>query len=257
MGRWDTVCPGERGTVLEDTIVVRGVPVSLVFQEYHHDVPQRRGGELLSRPRNVASIERFFGDLTQGEHLQILEWQLAWKEELVRADEICASINVHNSMVATAPQRHDFLALLAQYPGTCVIEFTETFPMPDAMDANQLMRSLRDMGHKTALDDYGTELSGASLVNDIDFEIVKVDRSIVIGARGNATFEPAMRLMVKLLEVLGRHSVVEGIEDEATYHFLRQMGFSTFQGYHFHRPEPILDFLARQPTRSEQALGTR
>lgn len=243
--------------MLEDTIVVRGVPVSLVFQEYHHDLPQRRGGELLSRPRNVASIEQFFRDLTQADHLQVLEWQLAWKEELVRADDICASVNVHNSMVATESQRKDFLALLEGFPGTCVIEFTETYPMPDAADANRLMRGLRDMGHKTALDDYGTELSGASLVNDIDFEIVKVDRSIVIGARGNATFEPAMRLMVKLLEVLGRHSVVEGVEDEATYHFLRQMGFATFQGYHFHRPEPILDFLSRQPSRSDPALETR
>jgi EAL domain-containing protein (putative c-di-GMP-specific phosphodiesterase class I) len=79
----------------------------------------------------------------------------------------------------------------------------------------------------------------------------------VIGARGNPTFEPAMRLMAKLLEVLGRHSVVEGIEDGATYQYLRDMGFTTFQGYHFHRPEPILGFLSRQPRRSEPAVEVR
>ena len=213
-------------------------------------MPQRRAGELLSRPLDVVAREQFFRDLTLAEHLQVLAWQLAWKEELVRVDDICASINVHNSIVATASQRDDFLALLADYPGTCVVEFTESYPMPDAVDANRLMRDLREMGHKNALDDYGTELSGASLVNDIDFEIVKVDRSIVINARDNPTFEPAMRLLAKLLEVLGRHSVVEGIEDAGTYQSLRDMGFTTFQGYHFHRPEPILDFIARQPPRS-------
>lgn len=234
----------------EDSIVVRGIPVSLVFQEYHHDVPQRRAGELLSRPLGVVDIEQFFRDLTLDEHLQVLEWQLAWKEELVRADDICAAVNVHNSIVATESQRDGFLALLAGYPGTGVMEFTESYPMPDSMDANRLMRDLRAMGHQNALDDYGSELSGASLVNDIDFEIVKVDRSIVIGAQGNRTFEPAMRLLAKLLEVLGRHGVVEGIEDEATYRYVRDMGFTTFQGFHFHRPEPILDFLARQPDRS-------
>lgn len=240
--------------MLEDSIVVRGIPVSLVFQEYRHDLPQRRSGELLSRPAGVIALEQFFRDLTLAEHLQVLEWQLEWKDELVRADDICASINVHNSIVATESQRRGFLSLLAGFPGTCVIEFTETYPMPDAMDANRLMRDLREMGHKTALDDFGTELNGASLVNDIDFEIVKVDRSIVIGAQGNPTFEPAMRLMAKLLEVLGRQSVVEGIEDEGTYQYLREMGFTTFQGFHFHRPEPILDFLGRQPHRPESVL---
>jgi EAL domain-containing protein (putative c-di-GMP-specific phosphodiesterase class I) len=229
--------------MLDESIVVRGVPVHLVFQEYHHDVPQRRGGELLSRPDGVESIEQFFRDLTYREHLQVLEWQLAWKDELVRIDDICASVNVHNSIVATETQRMQFLHLLRQYPGTGVIEFTETYPMPDAMDANRLMRDLREMGHKTALDDFGTELSGTSLVNDIDFEIIKVDRSLVLGAR-DVAFEPAMRLMSKLLEVLGRHGVVEGVEDRSTYAFMRGMGFTTFQGYLFHRPEPIGQFLS-------------
>ena len=228
--------------MLDESIVVRGVPVALVFQEYHHDVPQRRGGELLSRPEGVASVDQFFRDLTPREHLQILEWQLAWKDELVRVDDICASVNVHNSLVATERQRTDFLALLRRFPGTGVIEFTETYPMPDPMDANRLMRDLRDLGHKSALDDFGTELSGASLVNDIDFEIIKVDRSLVLGARDQA-YEPAMRLMAKLLQVLGRQGVVEGIEDRSTYEFMRGMGFTTFQGYLFHRPEPIAQFL--------------
>ena len=235
--------------MLDESIVVRGTPVRLMFQEYHHDVPQRRGGELLSRPEGVTSIEQFFRDLTHREHLQVLEWQLAWKDELVRIDDICASVNVHNSIVATEPQRMQFLNLLRQFPGTGVIEFTETYPMPDTMDANRLMRDLREMGHKTALDDFGTELSGSSLVNDIDFEIIKVDRSLVLGARDQA-FEPAMRLMAKLLEVLGRHGVVEGVEDRSTYEFMRGMGFTTFQGYLFHRPEPIEQFVSHALDRS-------
>ena len=243
--------------MLDESIVVRGVPVRLMFQEYHHDVPQRRGGELLSRPEGVTSIEQFFRDLTYREHLQVLEWQLAWKDELVRIDDICASVNVHNSIVATETQRMQFLSLLRQFPGTGVIEFTETYPMPDAMDANRLMRDLRELGHKTALDDFGTELSGTSLVNDIDFEIIKVDRSLVLGARDLA-FEPAMRLMAKLLEVLGRHGVVEGVEDRSTYEFMRGMGFTTFQGYLFHRPEPIGQFVSHALDRGAvQVVGTR
>lgn len=197
------------------TLTLRGIELTAYFQRYHLEpgpqdaAPSRRArGELLSRPpASVPNIERFFSELTVPEHFALLEWHLALAEELSVTCDTQASLNLHNSVVHTEADRRRLLDLISQSPVPLIFEFTETYPMPPPQVANPLLRELRRLGHSTALDDFGSGHSGRSLLTDYDFDAVKIDRSLTFDVAERPERRQLLRLMLRMLQVLGRDHV--------------------------------------------------
>ena len=219
---------------------VDGVVVEPYFQQYVcAKEPDLRRGELLSRPAGVTRIEEFFDGLDYDQNLRILTWQLELKEQFTAETGCRMSINVDNALLDTADQRGAFIRLIGEFPTPATFEFTETHPMPPIDVSNHLLREVRDMGHLSALDDFGTGLNGMSLLTDYDFDVVKIDRSLVYDIASRVEKQKTVRLIYRMLDVLGKRHVVEGIDDEEIHRLLRKSGFTTFQGFLFHRPEPL------------------
>jgi EAL domain-containing protein (putative c-di-GMP-specific phosphodiesterase class I) len=116
--------------------------------------------------------------------------------------------------------------------------------MPIMESSNRFLRELRALGHLSALDDFGTGHNGMSLLTDYDFDVVKVDRSLLTNLLTSSERQRSINLLVQLLDVLGKRHVVEGIENEEVHRYLVDAGFTTFQGFLFHRPEPVAQLLA-------------
>ena len=219
---------------------VDGVTVEPRFQQYAcSKEPDLRRGELLSRPAGHDRVEEFFAGLDYPQHLAILTWQLELKERFSAASGCRMSINVDNALLDTEEQRAALLDLISRFPTPATFEFTETHPMPPVETSNRLLRAVRDMGHMTALDDFGTGLNGMSLLTDYDFDVVKIDRSLVFDIASRVEKQKTVKLINQMLQVLGKRHVVEGVDDEEVYRLLRKAGFTTFQGYLFHRPEEL------------------
>lgn len=218
---------------------VDGITVEPYFQQYEcSKEPDLRRGELLSRPAGISRVEEFFDSLDYAGNLRILTWQLELKEHFTAMTGCRVSINVDNTLLDTDEQRSAFVALIGAYPTPATFEFTETHPMPPVDVSNHLLREVRDLGHLSALDDFGTGLNGMSLLTDYDFDVVKVDRSLIYDIASRVEKQKTVRLIYRMLDVLGKRHVVEGIDDDEVYRLLRKSGFTTFQGYLFHRPEP-------------------
>jgi len=231
------------------SFTVGGVVVEPVFQQYAcSKEPLLLRGELLSRPQGVDRIEEFIANLDYEQQLQLLTSQLEIKEEFTSATSCRMSINVDNSLLDSAAQREAFVALLERYPTPATFEFTETQPMPPVEESNRLLRRLRELGHMTALDDFGTGLNGMSLLTDYDFDVVKVDRSLVFDVVSRVEKQKTLRLINRMLSVLGKRHVVEGIDDDAVYRLLCKAGFTTFQGFLFHEPAPLDQVISRLTT---------
>lgn len=230
----------------EWSLDVDGVVVEPYFQQYEcSKEPDLRRGELLSRPAGIARVEEFFDGLSYDQNLRILTWQLELKEHFSAVTGCRVSINVDNALLDTCDQRAEFIRVLGLFPTAATFEFTETHPMPPVDVSNHLLRDVRALGHLTALDDFGTGLNGMSLLTDYDFDVVKVDRSLVYDIESRIEKQKTVRLINRMLDVLGKRHVVEGIDDEEVYRLLRKAGFTTFQGYLFHRPAPWDDCLDR------------
>lgn len=227
-------------------LTLDGVVIEPYFQQYTcSKEPNLRRGELLSRPMGHARVEEYFEGLDHAQNLAILTWQLQLKEEFTAATACRMSINVDNSLLVTADQRRDFVELVGRYPTPATFEFTETHPMPPVDVSNHVLRSLRELGHLSALDDFGTGLNGMSLLTDYDFDVVKVDRSLSFDIASRVEKQKTLRLIYRMIAVLGKNHVVEGVEDEEVYRLLCKAGFTTYQGYLFHRPVPLGDAIAR------------
>ncbi|MFZ5871806.1 MAG: putative bifunctional diguanylate cyclase/phosphodiesterase, partial [Actinomycetota bacterium] len=136
------------------------------------------------------------------------------------------------------------------------IEVTESSLMSDARQGAAILRELREMGVKLAIDDFGTGYSSLVLLQRLQVDELKIDRSFVgsLGARGND--EILVRSIIELGHNLGLTVVAEGVESGAVSGRLHALGCDRLQGYLVGRPmsrDQMDDFLAAQEEREPSA----
>lgn len=114
-----------------------------------------------------------------------------------------------------------------------VIEITESEPIDPVLGV-ALVRELQQLGCRVAVDDFGARY-GMQTARAIRYpDIVKIDASFLVGARGNST-DGARRLsaMVKLARQTGGEVVIEGVETQEDLDEVKRQGIRWGQGYLF------------------------
>jgi diguanylate cyclase (GGDEF)-like protein len=154
-------------------------------------------------------------------------------------------------------QDGDFERLLASLlagravePGTLKLELTESAAI--AQDgALEMLSRLRACGAGLAIDDFGTGASSLSLLKDLPFDTVKIDRSF-LAEQGdtdeNADGAAVLRSIVNLAHELERVVVVEGVETARDAKWLNEIGCEYAQGFYYSEPLPradVLSYIAR------------
>jgi EAL domain-containing protein (putative c-di-GMP-specific phosphodiesterase class I) len=123
-----------------------------------------------------------------------------------------------------------------------IFEFTESERVEPAHLLG-ILRSYREMGFKTAIDDFGAGYAGLNLLAQFQPDIVKLDMDLIRGIDE----EPAKRTIVqsvsRMLKDLDIDVVCEGVETVGEFQTLRDMGLSLFQGYLI--AEPSFESLTR------------
>jgi len=139
------------------------------------------------------------------------------------------------------------------------LELTEGMVMKQPDKVIPVMRSLRQLGFKISLDDFGMGHSSLSRMKQLPISSLKIDRSFVNGLphnRGDAA-------IVRTILDLGRHMklmvIAEGVETDAQLNFLRQFGCALIQGFIMSRPIPLDELIALHapPSVTEPALAAR
>jgi EAL domain-containing protein (putative c-di-GMP-specific phosphodiesterase class I) len=94
------------------------------------------------------------------------------------------------------------------------------------------------MGVRLALDDFGTGYSSLAYLKRLPVDELKIDRSFVLGLAGSASDGEIVRSTVGLGHNLGLSIVAEGVEDESSLAFLRDVGCDIAQGFFIAKPMP-------------------
>jgi len=214
-----------------------------VAQKYI-DMPsgQLAGVELLTRVRSGSgtnTVETFIHSLTVDGLWAITERQMQEARAIYDQWGVVCSVNIDNRMIESDARANRLVQALEAIPGPMTLEFTETFPMPEPGRVNQLFRRLREAGATISLDDFGSGFNGMSLFTDYDFDVVKIDRSLVQDIADRPQKSSVLKLVGEMIKVLNKQHIVEGIETEEQAQCLLSLGFSRFQGYLYHRPEDI------------------
>ena len=108
-----------------------------------------------------------------------------------------------------------------------------------AIVANQL----KSAGFSLSMDDYGTGYSNMEGIFSLNFDIIKIDKSLLWSAEKKKRGYVILKNSVQMIHDLGRLVLVEGVETEAHIEMLRKLGVDFLQGYYFSKPVPKDDFL--------------
>ena len=124
-----------------------------------------------------------------------------------------------------------------------VIEVTKTGLMQNLAKSLDVLTRLRMKGIKLSIDDFGTGYSSMVQLYQVPFSEIKIDKSFVMQATGDAEAHAIVEITILLAHKLGMTVVSEGIEDQQTWDLLSNMGCDAAQGYLIAKPMPANQLL--------------
>ena len=129
-----------------------------------------------------------------------------------------------------------------------MVEITETTAITDIEESVMFVKSLRDLGCRVAIDDFGAGYSSFHNLRRLDFDIVKIDGAFVKDLPNSPEDQILVRALVDLAQNFAMETVAEWVTDEATAKIVEEAGISYMQGFHFGQPK-IIDFESPQPSK--------
>jgi EAL domain-containing protein (putative c-di-GMP-specific phosphodiesterase class I) len=130
-----------------------------------------------------------------------------------------------------------------------ILEITESALVEDMEMSMTLLRELRGLGVRVALDDFGSDYSSLSYLMRLPVDFVKIDGSFARCLGENPKARVIVEAIISLAHSLGLSAVGEGVESAEQLEHLRSMGCDLVQGYHLARPMPAeeLERLLEKP----------
>jgi len=123
-------------------------------------------------------------------------------------------------------------------PASLKLEVTESTLMTDPQRALAALTRFRDIGVEVAIDDFGTGHASLSYLKQMPVSEIKLDRSFVSDMRTDKQDYTIVRSTIELAHDLGLRVIAEGVEDQATWDLLVELGCDLAQGYYMSRPLP-------------------
>jgi EAL domain-containing protein (putative c-di-GMP-specific phosphodiesterase class I) len=104
---------------------------------------------------------------------------------------------------------------------------------------------MKEIGIRLALDDFGTGYSNFHYFNDLNPDIIKIDRTFTVKAMENEYEFKLLSLMTDMAHNMNMRVCVEGIETQEEYDRVRTLSPDYCQGFYFGRPCPYDEFVEK------------
>ena len=121
------------------------------------------------------------------------------------------------------------------------LELTESAFLEDEAGMYRRMESLRERGFLVSMDDFGTGYSTMNMLKNQTLDEIKIDKEFIRDLEKDKS-RIIIRNTIAMLQQLGVHIVIEGVETEEQKSFLLGCGCTDAQGFLFHRPMPVEAF---------------
>ena len=116
------------------------------------------------------------------------------------------------------------------------IEFTETAYNEDEKMLSKAIRVLNDKGFSASIDDFGSGYSSLSLLENLKFDVLKLDKSLIDTILQNPQSKIVVTNIVRMAKELNMEIVAEGVETRETLQVLKELDCDLIQGYYFDKP---------------------
>lgn len=125
------------------------------------------------------------------------------------------------------------------------IEITESIIGRDFDFMKKQVRRFQDLGFPVWMDDFGSGYSSLDALQSIEFDLLKFDMSFMRKYDEGNSGRIILTDLMKMANALGVDTICEGVETEAQYRFLQEIGCSKVQGFYFCMPIPAAKIAER------------
>ncbi len=129
-------------------------------------------------------------------------------------------------------------------PSRCTFEITETARVRDYKAAAGFADRLTEFGCQVAIDDYGAGFGPFHYLKQVPFDLIKIDGAFIRDMPRNDADQLTVKAIVQIARGLGKTTIAEYVQDDATTQMLREYGVDMAQGYHLGRPVDAAKALA-------------
>ncbi|VAW93020.1 diguanylate cyclase/phosphodiesterase (GGDEF & EAL domains) with PAS/PAC sensor(s) [hydrothermal vent metagenome] len=169
------------------------------------------------------------------------------KNFTVLGDEINGIIAINTSAQSLSDDKFlDFLTSEINKssidPSKLCFEITETSAITNLSLAMDFFASLKKIGCKFALDDFGSGLSSFAYLKNMPVDYLKIDGSFIRDIVDDPIDLAFVESINQIGRVMGIKTIAEYVENEQIYNLIKKIGIDYGQGYHLSHPEPLANF---------------
>ena len=126
-------------------------------------------------------------------------------------------------------------------------EFTETTTSVGVYNLKRVVSELQEAGFSTAVDDFGIGYSSLSLIREIPWNVIKLDKDFLPldGEASDSKTSVMYRHIASLTHDFGFETVTEGVETARQVQVLRENKCHIAQGFYFDKALPVEQFEIR------------
>jgi len=184
--------------------------------------------------------------LSKAERLGMIQaidrWVWEQALQLVRDRNLCVHVNLSAKTLQDDEAIRSMASALETSripPGKLVVEITETAAIVNVAQTLTSIEALRSCGCRLALDDFGVGFSSLYYLKRLPIDFLKIDGTFIRTLPQDSENRHIVRAIADLARGLGRQTVAEWVEDEATLRIVRELGVDYAQGYYIGRPVPV------------------
>jgi diguanylate cyclase (GGDEF)-like protein len=205
---------------------------------------ERPNGEVVSAGQFIEAAEQL--GLSRLIDKRTLEMAMVL---LRKYPDLTLSVNV-SSLTANEPDwlatLHRLIADDTTLTSRLIVEITETSVIIDLDMMKAFVDTLRELGCRIAIDDFGAGYTSFKNLKALKVDIVKIDGAFVKDLMVEKADQAFIHTMVDLARNFGLETVAEWVGDEASVQFLTEAGIDYLQGFHFGQPIPADEFTHTQ-----------
>ncbi|MAM57923.1 MAG: GGDEF domain-containing protein [Salinicola sp.] len=147
--------------------------------------------------------------------------------------------SLHDSDL-TSFMRHEF-ERYAVDPTRIIIEVTETAAVTDFASARGVLESVRALGCKVALDDFGVGFSSFHYLGQFPADYIKIDGSFIQKLPESEESQLIVKAIVDIAKGMGKKTVAEFVDRPELLPYLLGYGVDYVQGFYLGRPSSVAD----------------
>ena len=167
------------------------------------------------------------------------EWKTKYHLPLIVSVNISA---IHMEKDNFVDYVQHLLSLYEINPEWLELEITESVFINDFDEVIDKINTLRKLGVKISLDDFGTGFSSLSYLKVMPIDTLKIDKSFIDTAIKDESTNIITESVVNMARKLGLETIAEGVETEAQFEYLKKIQCDNIQGYLLGRPVSKAEF---------------